>query len=221
MENFADQRTKMVDSQLRTESVTDHRLLAVMGEIGRELFVPTDQRLLAYIDRDIPLKEAGPGARAMMEPAPLARLIQALDVGEAERVLVIGAGTGYSAAILARLASAVVALESDPALAAQANRNLAEVGAANTTIVVGPLESGHRAGAPYDVILLDGAIETLPGSLLDQLADGGRLVAVVGYGRAATATLYTRSGGDIGDRPIFDADVPPLPGFRTPEVFVF
>jgi protein-L-isoaspartate(D-aspartate) O-methyltransferase len=221
MENFADQRTKMVDSQLRTESVTDNRLLAVMGEIARELFVPADQRLLAYIDRDIPLKEAGPGARAMMEPAPLARLIQALDVGETDRVLVVGAGTGYSAAILARLAASVVALESDPALAAQATRNLAEIDASNVTIVVGPLESGHPAGAPYDVILLDGAIETLPGGLLDQLADGGRLAAVVGYGRAATATLYTRSGDDIGERPIFDADVPPLPGFRNPEVFVF
>jgi protein-L-isoaspartate(D-aspartate) O-methyltransferase len=221
MENFAAQRTKMVDSQLRTESVTDHRLLAAMGEIPRELFVPADQRPLAYIDRDIPLKEAGPGGRAMMEPAPLARLIQALDVGEDERALVIGAGTGYSAAILGRLAGAVVALESDPALAAQATRTLAEIGARNVTIVVGPLESGHPAGAPYDVILLDGAIETLPVGLLDQLADGGRLAAVVGYGRAATATLYTRSGDDIGDRPIFDADVPPLPGFRNPEAFVF
>lgn len=224
MENFAVQRTRMVDSQLRTESITDHRLLAVMGEIPRELFVPPDQRALAYLDRDVPLREAGAGAsaaRAMMEPAPLGRLIQALDVGEDERALVVGTGTGYSAAILGRLAAAVAAVESDPALASQAARNLAELGAANVTIVVGPLEAGHSAGAPYDVILLDGAVETLPASLLDQLAEGGRLAAVIGYGRAATATLYTRSEGDIGGRPVFDADVPPLPGFRKPEAFVF
>lgn len=224
MENFAVQRTRMVDSQLRTESITDHRLLAIMGEIPRELFVPPDQKALAYLDRDVPLREAGPGklgGRAMMEPAPLGRLIQALDVSEDDRALVVGAGTGYSAAILGRLVASVVAVESDPALAAQAVRNLADLGAASVTIVVGPLEAGHSAGAPFDVILLDGAVETLPAGLLDQLAEGGRLASVIGYGRAATASLYTRSEGDIGARPVFDADVPPLPGFRKPETFVF
>lgn len=223
MENFAEQRTRMVDSQLRTESITDHRLLAVMGEIPRELFVPPDQKALAYLDRDVPFYATGGGARgrAMMEPAPLGRLIQALDVGQDERALVVGAGTGYSAAILARLAAGVVGVESDPALAAQAIRNLGQLGVANATVVVGPLEAGNAAGAPYDVILLDGAVEMLPAVLLDQLAEGGRLAGVVGYGRAAAATLYTRSEGDIGGRPVFDADVPPLPGFRKPAAFVF
>lgn len=222
MESFAVQRSRMVDSQLRTESVTDHRLLDAMGDIPREIFVPADQKALAYVDRDVPLKDApGQAARALMEPAPLARLIQALDAGEMDRALVIGAGTGYSAAVLSRLAGSVVAVESDPALASQATRNLKELGIGNVTVVVGPLEAGHAAGAPYDAILFDGAVEVVPDAILAQLAEGGRLAAVTGYGRAASAVLTTRGDGKLGGLPIFDADVPPLPGFRRPAAFVF
>lgn len=221
MESFAVQRTRMVDSQLRTENVTDHRLLEVMGEIPREIFVPADQKALAYLDRDVPLKEAASGPRALMEPAPLGRLIQALDVTETDKALVVGAGTGYSAAILSRLAASVVAVESDPSLVAQAGRCLKDLGITNVTVIVGPLEAGDPAGAPFDVILFDGAVQVIPEAILSQLGEGGRLAAVVGYGRAASATLVTRGDGKLGNLPIFDADVPPLPGFRKPEVFVF
>jgi protein-L-isoaspartate(D-aspartate) O-methyltransferase len=223
MEDFADARKKMVDSQLRTENVTDHAVLAAMGAVPREAFVPPNLRSLAYLDRGILLKDAADGApaRFLMPPAPLARLIQLADVGPADRVLVVGSGTGYAAAVLARLVDSVLALESDPALSAQAQRTLSELGLANVEPVVGPLEAGYPSGGPYDAILVDGAVEVLPPGLLDQLKDGGRLVAIVGYGRTGTATLFAFSGGKVGRLPAFDASVPPLPGFRKPEVFVF
>jgi protein-L-isoaspartate(D-aspartate) O-methyltransferase len=223
MENFADARKRMVDSQLRTENVTDHAVLAAMGEVPREAFLPPHLRPLAYLDRDIRLKEAtdaGP-ARYLMQAAPLARLIQLADLAPTDRVLVVGCGTGYSAAVLARLVHSVVALEADPALSAQAQRALSELGIANVEVVVGPLDGGYPSGGPYGVILVDGAVETVPSGLLDQLRDDGRLVAVVGYGRTGTATLFAMNDRKIGSRPAFDASVPPLPGFRKPEVFVF
>lgn len=223
MDDFAAARTKMVDSQLRTENVTDYRVLAAMGEIPRERFVPAAQKPLAYLDKDIPVNDAGDGGppRYLIEPAPFARLLQLAAIGETDTVLDIGCGTGYSAAVLARLASSVVALESDAALAARASRNLADLGIENVTVAVSPLDGGYPSGGPYDVIFIDGAVEVVPVALFGQLKDDGRLVAVVGYGRAAPAMLHTKSDNQIGRRPAFDADVPPLPGFRKPEVFVF
>ncbi len=223
MEDFAEARRKMVDSQLRTEGVTDYAILAAMGEVPREIFVPAQQRALAYLDKDIPLKEsAAPGGqRYLLSASPLARLLQLADLAPADRVLLIGAGTGYAAAVLSRLVGSVVALESDPALSMQAARNLADLGLANVDLAVGPLDAGYAASGPYDVIVVDGAVETMPEALFDQLAEGGRMVAVVGYGRTGTAFLYTKSEGRIGRRPAFDTNAPPLPGFRKPEVFVF
>jgi protein-L-isoaspartate(D-aspartate) O-methyltransferase len=219
MEDFAVARRKMVDSQLRTENVTDHEVLAAMGAVPREVFVPSGQKPLAYLDRDIALNDSR--ARSMMRPAPLARLLQLAEVVPADRAMVVGAGTGYAAAVLARLARSVVALESDPALAAQASRNLVGPSGENVEVAIGPLEAGYPQRGPYDLILLDGAIETQPDVLLDQLTENGRLVAVVGYGRTGIATLFARSDDDVGRRPAFDAGIPPLPGFRKPEVFVF
>jgi protein-L-isoaspartate(D-aspartate) O-methyltransferase len=223
MDIFADARRRMIDSQLRTENVTDHAVLAAMGTVPRELFVPPNMRALAYLDRDIILNEAAGGGapRYLMQPAPLARMIQLADIATRDRVLVVGSGSGYAAAVIARLADSVVALESDPALSAQSARNLADLGIQNVTTVVGPLDGGHAGGGPYDTIVLDGAVETVPDALIDQLKDGGRLVATVGYGRTGTATLFTKSDNKIGRRAAFDASVPPLPGFRKPEVFVF
>lgn len=219
MEDFAVARRKMVDSQLRTENVTDNEVLAAMGAVPREIFVPPHQRPLAYVDTDIALKGSPP--RYLMRAAPLARLVQLAEVVAGDRVLAIGSGSGYSAAVLARLAQSVVALESDPALAAQAARNFADLGIENVEVAIGPLEAGYASGGPYDLILIDGAVETLPEPLFDQLTENGRLVAIVGYGRTGTATLYARSDRQMGSRPAFDAGVPPLPGFRKPEVFVF
>ena len=223
MDDFTAQRTKMVDNQLRTQSVTDYEVLAAMGAVPREQFLPPASRALAYIDSDLAVAAGGADgpARYMMEPAPLARLVQLAEVGKADVVLVVGCGTGYSAVVLARLANSVVALEQDPDLAAKASETLTDLGVDNVAVVTGSLEAGYPSEAPYDVIFVDGAVEVVPAALTDQLKDGGRLVAVVGYGRSAAATIFRRSGGDIGSRVAFDAEVQPLPGFRRPKAFVF
>ena len=222
MEDFAVARTKMVDSQLRTEQVTDYGILAVMGAVPRELFVPQHQRALAYLDKDIAIKSAGEGPpRYLMEAAPFARLLQLAEINPTDVVLDIGCGSGYSAAVLSRLAGSVVALESDAVLAAEASRHLSQLGVTNVKVVTGSLEAGHPTDGPYDVIIVEGSVETLPAALFGQLKEGGRLVAVVGYGRTGMATLCTKSENQIGRRTAFNAAVRPLPGFRKPQAFVF
>jgi protein-L-isoaspartate(D-aspartate) O-methyltransferase len=220
MSDYAAARAKMVDSQLRTEDVTDYRILAAMAEVARERFVPERMRPLAYIDEDILLR-GGTAPRYLMEPAPLARLLQLAEISDTDSILDVGCGTGYAAAVLARLAGSVVALDHDADLAAEAGRNMGELEIGNVRVVVGPLEGGYPDGAPYDVIVMEGAVEFVPDSLFAQLSNGGRLVAVVGYGRAAPATVFTKTDGDIGGRVAFNAHIRPLPGFTKPKGFVF
>lgn len=223
MEDFVAARTKMVDSQLRTEGVTDHAILTAMGDVPRERFVPPRLRPLAYIDEDLQVKDASADtpARYLMEPAPLARLIQLAEVSPSDIVLEIGCVTGYATAVLARLANSVVAVEADAELAVQAGENLVDLGVANAAVVTGPLVAGYPSEGPYDVIFVGGAVEVVPDALLGQLKDDGRLVSVVGYGRAALATLFTRTANEIGSRPVFNAHLRPLPGFAKPKTFVF
>ncbi len=222
MTDFEDARRKMVESQLRTENVTDRGLLAAMGAVPREVFVPARLRSLAYIDRDLTLKEAGETGpeRLLMEPAPFARLAQLATLSDDDFVLDIGCASGYSAAVLARLSDSVVALESDGELAAQASDILTDLEVDNAAVVVGELEAGYPAEGPYDAIVLGGSVEFVPDSLVDQLKDGGRLVAVIGRGRSGQATILTKSGGQMSSRTAFDADVPALPGFLRPVTFV-
>jgi protein-L-isoaspartate(D-aspartate) O-methyltransferase len=223
MTDFAAARAKMVDSQLRTENVTDYGVLAAMSDIPRERFVPAKFTPLAYIDEDLRVKDASGSApaRYLMEPAPFARLVQEAEVGPTDAVLVVGGGPGYAAAVLSRIAGSVVMVESDAELAGLAERVLGDLAAGNVTIVKGPIEAGCHEKGPYDVILLDGAVETVPEAIFAQLKEGGRLVGIVGYGRAAPAMVYTKTEGDIGGRPVFNAHVQPLPGFRKPAEFVF
>jgi protein-L-isoaspartate(D-aspartate) O-methyltransferase len=223
MSDFAAARLKMIESQIQTEGVTDHAVLGAMGAVPRERFVPAKQRALAYIDEDILLRPAAADrpARYLMEPAPLARLIEAAEIRPTDRVMVVGCGSGYSAAVLGRLAASVVGLESDASLAAEASAALSEIGAANASVITGPLEQGFRNSAPYDVILVEGSVEAVPDELLAQIAEGGRLMAVVGHGRSASAKVYTRTDGEVAGRTVFNADVRPLPGFSRPKSFVF
>jgi protein-L-isoaspartate(D-aspartate) O-methyltransferase len=215
--DFEAARTKMVDNQIRTTDVTDLRLLRAFLAVPRERFVPEARRDLAYIDVDLPLGEG----RYLMEASPFARLLQLAAISEDNKVLVVGCGTAYSVAILSRLAASVVAVEPSPLLAAEARANLAAVGAEHWTLAEGPLGEGHAAGAPYDVILVEGAVDAVPKPLLSQLADGGRLIVVEGHGNAGFAVVYLNEEGVISRRPAFNCSVKPLPALTQAPTFSF
>ncbi len=221
MTDFAAARRMMVDGQVRTSDVTDPRIIAAMLELARERFVPPANAGLAYLDLDAPVAPApGPGRR-LLKPMVLAKMVQAAEVGAADHVLDVGCATGYSSALLARLAASVVALEEDPALAALALANLGELAAGKATVVTGPLTQGWPPHAPYDVIFLNGASEIVPRTLFAQLRDQGRLVAVIGRAPSCRAMIYRSIGGDVSAWPVFDASAQTLPGFSAPPQFVF
>ncbi|MEN6543142.1 protein-L-isoaspartate O-methyltransferase [Parvibaculum sp.] len=221
MTDFAAARINMVENQVRCNAVTDARLIAAMSAVPREQFVPAERRGVAYMDEDVRLDEGQGAGRYLMQPRAFAKLAQLADVQETDHVLDIGAGTGYSSAVLARLAKSVVALEVDEALAAAASANLAEAGASNVTVVTGGLGDGYAKAGPYDVIFLSGATPAAPENLLSQLKDGGRLVVVTGQGPAAHARIFIRAHGAVSSRVAFDAKVHALPGFEVAESFVF
>jgi protein-L-isoaspartate(D-aspartate) O-methyltransferase len=211
-------RTHMIESQLRPNKIVDDRVLDAFARVRRELFVPEHLRSVAYIDEDIPL---GRG-RYLMAPMVAARLLQEAAVKRTDSVLILAAGVGYEATVAALLARAVVAIEEDADLAQRAHAALVEHAIPSASIVEGPPALGCRQRSPFDVILFAGAIAEIPSEIASQLAEGGRLVAVVraenGVGRA---TLATRTGGLLGRRVIFDASIPLLPGFEAKPAFVF
>jgi protein-L-isoaspartate(D-aspartate) O-methyltransferase len=221
--DFVAARTKMVEGQVRPSDVTDLRIVAAMLELPRERFVAPDQADLAYADMDIPVRgePGGSSNRSLIRPRTLAKLIQALDIQAQDRLLDVGGTTGYGAAVMARLSAEVVALEEDSALAATARKALGECVIGNVTVVTGALTAGWAAKAPYDVILLEGAVEVPPRTLFGQLRDGGRLACIEGRGQSGKATLYRRTAGVVSGRPVFDAAAPLLPGFARPPAFVF
>ncbi|GAB4351053.1 MAG: protein-L-isoaspartate O-methyltransferase [Oricola sp.] len=218
-QNFDDLRQAMVDSQVRTTDVTDLRLIEALLSVPREAFVPEQRKPFAYIDDDIDIGGSEPGVRRyLMEPSPFARLAQLADVQPTDLVLDIGAGTGYSSAVLSRLGSAVIALESDEELAARATETLVENGFDNVAVVTGPFTQGYASEGPYDVIFIGGAVDEVPQALFDQLKDGGRLVVVEGHGLSGFAKIYVKDGEYISGRKAFNLSVKELPGFqREPE----
>jgi protein-L-isoaspartate(D-aspartate) O-methyltransferase len=231
MVDFRAARRAMVDGQIRTNGVTNLDLIGAMLDVPREAFVPERQTALAYLDRDLPLPSRSGAPRYLIKPEVTAKLIQAADVTPQDRVLVVGAATGYSAAIMSRLAAKVVALEEDPGLAEIAQANLRHLGVTNVTVATGSLSAGWPATAPYDVILLEGGVETVPQPLFDELSAGGQLVTVVYEGRGdaagpidgkiGKATVYRDVKGEVGGRALFDASAPLLPGFARARAFVF
>jgi len=220
MIDFAAARKKMVENQLRTSAITDRRLLMAMAQVPREQFVPEGRRDLAYIDEPHLLTASGT-RRYLAAPAPFGKLVQLATVNTSDKVLDLGCGTGYSAAVLASLCDQVVAVESDPALAAAARANLVALGIDNVEIVEAPIEGGARSQGPFDVIVLEGAVDLVSDALLAQLADGGRLVALMRQGAAAAAHLFVKSGRDVASRTAFNTTLPPLPGGEAPAEFVF
>jgi protein-L-isoaspartate(D-aspartate) O-methyltransferase len=217
MTDFSAERRHMVDGQLRPNDVTDLRVLAAMLEVPREHFVPPVAASLAYLDHDLAVGEGN--TRRLLKPMVLAKLLNAADVAASDRVLDVGCATGYAAAVLAHMAGQVVALEQDANLAKTAKATLSAL--PNVSVVSGPLVDGWRQGAPYDLVLLEGATEIEPQAFRSQLKDGGRLICVLGSGPGAKAMLYRRSGGEMGGRSVFDASAPLLPGFAKLPVFAF
>lgn len=213
-QNFSDMRRVMVASQLRTTGVNDPRVVAAMGAVARERFVPPERRATAYADALMPL---GHG-RALNPPMALGRLLTEARLDGSERALVIGAATGYSAAVLARLVRSVIALEEAAELVAAAREALAGTG---VEIVEGPLAAGHAAGAPYDFILIDGAVEHVPPAIVEQAADGGAIAFALAEEGVTRLCVGRAIGGAFGTTAFSDVAAAPLPGFAKPRGFIF
>ena len=220
MTDFTQARKAMVDSQLRTSDITDRRLLTAMESIPREQFVPEARRSLAYIDRPHKLVDE-PGGRALPAPTPFARLVQLAAIGAGDRVLDVGCGSGYSTAVLAALAAEVVGVEETAALAELARHNLETLGIGNARVIEAQLVAGAPEQGPYDVIVIEGEVASVPEALQAQLAEGGRLVAVLRTAGIGVAHRFVRAGDDVASRAEFDASMPPLTVSGSTEKFVF
>jgi protein-L-isoaspartate(D-aspartate) O-methyltransferase len=216
MLDYSDARLKMVDNQLRPGAVSDHRLLAAMGEVPRELFVPTERQALAYADLVHPVANG----RFLAAPTPFARLVQLAEIKHSDHVLVVGAGVGYGVAVISHLAAEVAGLEVDPALAAIAESNLARAGV-RASIAVGEFDAASLLHLRFDAIVVEGMVDAEPTHLFPLLSEGGRLVALVRGGGPATAIAYVKSGDEVTARSEFNASLPPLPVARATDEFRF
>tara|TARA_B100001093_G_C26701406_1_gene959267 strand:+ start:438 stop:1103 length:666 start_codon:yes stop_codon:yes gene_type:complete len=217
--NLSAVRRMMVDCQIRPTKVTDERVLEAFATVPRELFVSKSQRSIAYADEDLPL----PGGRWLLEPMVLARLVQALDVGMSDHVLIVGGATGYGTAILAQLAGSVISIETRAQLVEKSQETLVSIGSDNAAVIKSRLSDGYSKEGPYERILVEGAVAHMPEKLLDQLTPKGKLVAVWRQADApvGVASLWCRAGAGFTRTPLFDAQTPILDEFRAKQEFVF
>lgn len=206
MVDYSTARRRMVDNQLRTSNVTDRRILAAMEDVPRERFLPDARRALAYVDA---VHDLG-GGRFLAAPAPFAKLLQLAEVDHTDTVLDVGAGSGYSVVVLARLARQVTGIESDAGLVAQANELLGELGVSNASVNQGTLDGTGQPRDAFDVVLVEGAVAEVEDALFGLLKDGGRLVALVSRNGAGVAHVYVRSGDKVTARAEFNTAMPPL-----------
>ena len=215
MPDFALRRVMMVDTQVRPSDVTKFPIIAAMLAVPREVYVPNALREAAYVGENLAL---GPG-RVVLDPRTLAKMLDALDIQRAEMVLVLGAGLGYSAAVIARLAEAVIAVEEDPALATEAERTLSAEGVDNAVVMTAALAAGAVKHGPYDVIVIEGGVEQVPEAILAQLKDGGRIGALYMERGVGVVRIGTRRAGATSWRDAFNAAAPVLPGFGRVRAF--
>ena len=220
MNDFDVSRLNMVESQVRCNGITDGRLIDAMSEVPRERFVGPGKQSLAYMDACVSIGDETVN-RYLIEPRVFAKMLQLAAISTEDVVLDVGCASGYSTAILSHLARAVVAVESHDGLSELANANLTSLSIDNAAVVTASLTEGVARQAPYDVIIINGRVETIPQALLDQLNEGGRLVAVVGTATSARARLYVRNDDKISSRDDFDAQIVALPGFERKPSFVF
>ncbi|AZY93249.1 protein-L-isoaspartate O-methyltransferase [Paracoccus sp. S4493] len=209
MSDFAARRTTMVDTQVRTSDVTKFPVIDAMLTIPREEFVPASRRSVAYSGENL---DIGHG-RVLLEPRTLAKMVDALDIQPDELVLDLACGYGYSAAVMARMAEAVVAIEDDAELASEAEQRLSEAGIDNVAVLHAPLTEGAPKQGPYDVILIEGAVQDIPAAIVEQLREGGRVAALFVEGALGVARIGTRQNGQLSWRYSFNAKAPMLPGF--------
>lgn len=223
MADFELQRKNMVESQVRPSDITDRRIMRAMLALPREMFAAEHSRALAYMDQELPVgsRSMGGSRRALVSPRVLSRLLQLAEIEAGDRVLEIGTATGYGAAIMARMARKVVALDSDEGLAALARKAMSELSVENVDVVTGPHAAGWKGDAPYAAIVLGGAVPEVSAGLLDQLQDGGRLAAVVGTGGIGQVMQWRRIGSTFASRCVAEAGAPPLPGFERVPGFAF
>jgi protein-L-isoaspartate(D-aspartate) O-methyltransferase len=217
MTSFAASRRNMVDNQLRTFDVSDRAVLAAMAEVPRERFVPDADKALAYLDRNLVLGSDGADMRVLLAPMTFARLIQALDIQDGERVLDVGGGYGYGAAVLEAMGAKVTLLESRADLAEGAKERLGS----DVAIVTGPLEDGAADRGPFGKILVNGTLQMRPDALLAQLAENGLLACLVDENGTGRAVLFVKSAAGIGQRTLLDASAPTLAAFRPEPAFTF
>ena len=215
MTDFATRRTMMVDTQVRPSDVTKFPIIEAMLTIPREAFVPAGLREAAYVGENL---EIAPG-RVVLDPRTLAKILDAVDISPSDLVLDVGCGLGYSSAVVARLAEAVIAVEQDAALVSEAERALAAHGVDNVVVITGPLAAGAAKHGPYEAFLLQGAIETVPETLLAQLKDGGRIAAIFMSGALGTVRVGLKADGVVTWRSLFNASAPVLPGFAAQPAF--
>jgi protein-L-isoaspartate(D-aspartate) O-methyltransferase len=217
MADYATQRFNMVEAQVRTNDVTDPRIHAAMLAVAREQFVPAARRAMAYAD--VPVEVAQ--GRFLLDPRSFAKMLQLAALRAGDSVLDVACGTGYSSVVIGQMVKSVTALEQDADLVRIASDMVPASGATNVTVVQGGLTEGVKARAPFDAIFIEGAVEAVPEQLLAQLAEGGRLVAVLNQGGQGRAHIFVREKGRTGSRADFDATVPVLGGFRKVVGFVF
>lgn len=215
MTDFSQRRTMMVDTQIRTADVTKFPIIDAMLTVPREQFVPSARREAAYVGENIDLG----GGRVVLDPRTLAKMLDGLDIRPEDLVLNVGAGLGYSAAVIGRMAEAVVALEEDAGLAAEAESALTAIGADNVVVVTGPLAQGAAKHGPYDVITVEGGVGEPPAALEEQLKEGGRIACIFMQGGLGTVKIGYKSNGRVSWRYAFNAAAPVLPGFAPNPVF--